>query len=272
MQSSSPHLVAWQSDSDSSEGSAGKNADNAERVSAEGDGGDTEDEYLDSRPNPTKKFRLRSLKHKAKEKTKKLLSIDDARLEDGEVDVSKNIKGDPAFNPGFLRDKQQKKKKREGAASPAANLGAFVTSIASPKNAIKGKATRTTAGKLSKVQRPYLSKDADLEFLEAHNRLDRAESSRSSMQATTDDENNSLVEGHKGRIDEMKAHRESLRVAWTTARFVTRVRVVPKRHFDFPAREVFVKDVEEQRAWARYDWLKWIGHVRVPSPPLKRPH
>lgn len=256
------HLVSWQSDSDSSYDYQARDVDKGELLSSEKDGAYTEDEYVISRSNPTKKARLRSLKDKAKEKTKRLLSIDDAQIQDGEVDIAENIKSDPAFNPGFLRDKQQKKE-REGGASPAANLSAVVTSIVSPKDAIKGKATRTTAGKLSKVQRPYLSKDADLEFLEAHNQLDRAESSRSSMQATTDDDNNSLVEGHKGRIDEMKAHRESLRVAWTTTRFVTRVRVVPKRHLDFPARKVFVKNAQEQSAWARYDWLKWMGHVLV---------
>ncbi|KAL8830962.1 MAG: hypothetical protein Q9191_001142 [Dirinaria sp. TL-2023a] len=262
MRSSSPHLVACQSDSDSSYGYQDRNLAKADRLSFEEDEADTEDGYVDSRPNPTKKARLRSLKEKAKEKTKKLLGIDDAQVQHCEVDVAEDVRNDPAFNPGFLLDKQQKKN-RAGVASPAAGLGAVVTSIARPKDAIKGKATRTTASKLSKVQRPYLSKDADLEFLEAHDRLDRAESSRSSIQATSDDDKNWLVEGHKERIDEMKAHRESLRVAWTTSRFVTRVRVVPKRHLDYPALNVFLKNAEEQRDWARYDWLKWIGHVLV---------
>ena len=245
--------------------------DRAEQLLSEADCADSEDEYVDSHSNPTTKARLRNLRHKAKEKTKKLLNIDDAEVQDGEVEVGENINRDPAFNPEFLQDKQQKTK-REGATSAAASLGAVMTSIVNPKDAIKGKATRTTAGKLSKIQRPYISKDADLEFLEAHNRLDEAESSRSSKQATSDDDEDSLVEDHKGRIEAMKAHRESLRVAWTTTRFVTRVRVVPKRHLDFPNRDAFLKNTEEKSIWARYDWLKWIGHVRVPSPPSGCPH
>jgi len=212
-------------------------------------------------PSPTKRAKLRGLGHKAKEKTKHLLSVSDTKSLGDEEEVAQTIRGDPAFNPGYLRDKA-KKSKRRSALNAAASLGSLAKSAVHPVDAIKGKAVRTTASKLSQVQRPFLSKDADLEFLEAHDELDRAESSRASRQvASDDDDQDSLVEGHRHRVEQLKAQRESLRVAWTTTRFVTRVRVVPKRHFDYPKRQAFVKAVEERRTWARYDWLKWMGHV-----------
>lgn len=212
-------------------------------------------------PSPTKRAKLRDLGHKAKEKTKHLLSVGDARSLGGEEDVAQTIRGDPAFNPGYLRDKE-KKSKRRSALDAAASLGTLGKPVIHPIDAIKGKAVRTTAGKLSQVQRPFLSKDADLEFLEAHDELDRAQSSRASRQATSDDDDQDpLVEGHRRKVEKLKAQRESLRVAWTTTRFVTRVRVVPKRHFDYPQRQAFVKNAEEKRTWARYDWLKWMGNV-----------
>lgn len=263
MLSNSSHLLTLKPGSDLSKGSENEENKASQRSSSEEEQTPTENRLDGSNSRRTKKARLCSLKQKAKAKTKSLLTINDAKTPEGEDDVAVNLQGDPAFNPGFLRDKQ-KKSKRESVVSAAAGLSAVATSIISPKDAIKGKATRTTAGKLSKVQRPYLSKDADLEFLEAHNRLDRVESSRSSRQTTSDDDRDSLIEGHKLKIEELKAHRESLHVAWTTTRFVTRARVVPKRHLDFPDRSVFVKNTKEKRSWARYDWLKWIGHVRKP--------
>lgn len=212
-------------------------------------------------PSPSKRAKLRGLGHKAKEKTKHLLSVGDARSLGGEEDVAQTIRADPAFNPGYLRDKE-KSSKRRSALNAAASLGSLGRTIIHPVDAVKGKATRTAAGKLSQVQRPYLSKDADLEFLKAHDELDRAESSRNSRRATSDDDDqDSLVVGHRDKVEKLKAQRESLRVAWTTTRFVTRVRVVPKRHFDYPEWQAFIKDAEETRTWARYDWLKWMGHV-----------
>lgn len=214
----------------------------------------------------SKRAKLRGLGHKAKEKTKHLLSVGDARSLGGEEDVAQTFRGDPAFNPGDLRDKE-KKSKRRSALDAAASLGSLGKSVMHPVDAVKGKATRTAAGKLSHMQRPYLSKDADLEFLKAHDELDQAESSRNLRQAISDDDDqDSLVEGHRYKVEKLKAQRESLRVAWTTTRFVTRVRVVPKRHLDYPKRQTFVKDAEERRTWARYDWLTWMGHVQRQLP------
>lgn len=209
--------------------------------------------------SPSKRARLQGLGHKAKEKTKHLLHVNDAEALSGGEEISHTITDDPAFNPGRWCDRQEKSK-RKSAVGAAASLGSVGKYITHPIDAIKGKATRVTAGKLSQVQRPFLSKDADLEFLEAHDHLDQAESSRASMQVTSDEEHDCLVEDHRNKVEGLKAQRESLRVAWTTMRFVTRVRVVPKRHYDLPKRQAFFKD---QRKWAPHNWLKWMGHLLV---------
>ncbi|KAI4148447.1 MAG: hypothetical protein L6R39_002795 [Caloplaca ligustica] len=140
------------------------------------------------------------------------------------------------------------------------NLQAVAAGIVHPKQAFKGKATRSTAGRLSKVERPYLSKDMDLDLLEAHDDLSRAQSTSSSARHTTEDDTDPGTDGLKDRVARLEAHRESLRAAYTTSRLVQRVRVVPKRHIKFPGDEYFVER-NDQGERIRYDWLKWMGYV-----------
>ncbi|KAL8793083.1 MAG: hypothetical protein Q9195_004289 [Heterodermia aff. obscurata] len=207
---------------------------------------------------------FRSLKSKTKEKTKKLVSVNDAKLFSGTLhesdDIMDQITGDPAFNPGAIED-QRRRSKREGVKAALDSMSSFATSLSSPKDAIKGKAARTMAGKLSKAERPYLSHGADIEFLDANDNLSRAESSLSSRQVTSDEELEDLIGGHRDKVNGMKAHRESLRVGYATSRHVKRVRVVPKRHLDFPTREPFFRSLREGGTPKKYDWLKWVGHI-----------
>ena len=210
--------------------------------------------------------RVRHLKRKTKEKAKKLLSINDAKpaeavLDDGD-NIINDIMSEPAFNPGAMQS-HRKRSKREGAKATLGSMGSLAVSLKHPKDAIKSKATRATAGHLSKAQRPYLSLDADAEFLEAHDDLSHAESSRSSVLATSDEDQELSIDGHRDKVQRMKAQRESLRVGYITSRHVTRVRVVPKRHLDFPRRDAFFERRLEGEASSRYDWLKWIGYVLV---------
>ena len=260
MQASPPQLVALESGADSSESSVDGENNTDEEAACKEDGvyaGQASEGMLQA---PSKTAKLRGIGHKAKDKAKRLLSVNDTKVLAGDGEVLKGIRRDPAFSPSSLKD-IQRRSKRGSATSAAASLGSAGSLIAHPVEAIKSKATRTTAGKLAKVQRPLLSKDADLDFLEAHDELDRVESTRTSKHVTSDDDRDSLVEEQKEKIEQLKAQRESLRVAWTTTRFVKRVRVVPKRHLEFPERKAFVKDASEKKLWARYDWLKWIGHV-----------
>lgn len=226
---------------------------------------ESSDHEIGQVPTSPTKDRLRNLKYKTKQLTKNLLSVNDVKSvsDTGDnVDIMENIIGDPAFNPGAT-ESQRQRSKREGAKAALGHLGSLATSLASPKDAIKGKATRTTAGKLSKAERPYLSRDADIEFLEAHDNLSRAESSRSSGPATPDEDRDEFIGWNRDKVDELEAHRESLRVGYTTSRHVKRVRVVPKRHLDFPKRDAFFQTHQRGNNPSEYDWLKWIGYVLV---------
>ena len=160
------------------------------------------------------------------------------------------MENDAAFNSSRLI---RKRRFRPGKTADK-TLGAIQSignAVVHPIKSAKKTATRTTAGQLSKAERPFLSQEADLELLKAHDNLKRAESTNSSKQGTPDEEQ----ESHRDKIRELEERRESLSAAWTTSRHVRRVRVVPKRHFNIPNNE-----------HGNDDWLKWLGHVILLHP------
>lgn len=213
-------------------------------------------------PRHSRRERLSGLTSKTKEKTKKLLRVDnslDEQPESDDDDIFDNIEHNAAFNTSALV-KQKRLRPGKAADKTLSNIKSLGKAVVHPVDSIKSKATRTTAGQLSKADRPYLSQKADLEYLDAHDNLKRAESTGSSKQGTSDEEQESVIGGHRDKIRELEAHRESLRVAWTTSRHVRRVRVVPKRHINFPENEYFVER-NGRGEFARYDWLKWLGYV-----------
>ena len=213
----------------------------------------SDDGSMDKMPGPSNKKRLSGFKAK----TKKLFKLDgavDDLSEHGEKDPLEGMENNPAFNSSKLIKKRRFRpgKTADKTVSAFQSIG---NAVVHPIKSAKSTATRTTAGQLSKAERPFISQKADIEFLQAHDNLRRAESISSSKQGTSDEE--SLIGGHRDKIRELEGHRESLPAAWTTSRHVRRVRVVPKRHFNFSnnghrnERQEFVGD----------DWLKWLGHV-----------
>ena len=211
----------------------------------------------------TKRGKLRAFSSKTKARTKKLLRIEDRESTDEGSDskehgVLSNLEHDPAFSHNKLY-KQKRWSNGKTAYRPLGALESIAATVVHPKKAIKSKATRTTAGQLSKAERPFLSKKADLEFLEAHDNLYRAESSKSSSHLTSDSETEDVTVGYREKIKKMQENRESLRAAWITSRHIRRVRVVPKRHIEYRNRKLFIrKDSEGER----FDWLSWLGYVK----------
>ena len=225
------------------------------------------DHSIDRLSDPPKMSRLSGLTRLTKRKAKGLFkgkgANEEGHLENEKVQVMDDIEHCPAFNPSQLV------KKTRMSASGAADktLGTLQSasrSIMHPKDAIKSKATKTTAGQLSKIERPYLSQKSDLAFLQAHDDLKRAEGTSPSGHAISDKEMDFIIGKHKGRIRDMEAYRESLRAAWTTSRHIRRVRVVPKRHLNFPENQYFVERDKEGN-FLQYGWLRWLGYVRNPS-------
>ena len=207
---------------------------------------------------------LHTLKKKTKAKTKKILHQSISKSSNEKFDNRANqttlsIEDDPAFNPSKLVKKQ-----RVTAGGIAdTTIGALrtvTTAVVHPKTAIVNKATRTTAGKLSKSERPFSTLQSDLEFLEAHEDLHRAQSSEPSRRTSMDLEGDDLTHSRRDHVEELEAHREKLLAAWTTSKNVERVRVVPKRHIRFPERETFIER-DDQGKVVRYKWEKCLGYV-----------
>lgn len=226
--------------------------------------GSSDDDSVNKGPGLSKRKRLSNLKSITKAKTKKLFKVDaaavDDELEPEDEGVFENVEHDPAFHTGALV-KEKRFQPGRTADKTLGHIKSLGKAVVHPVDSIKSKATRTTAGQLSKADRPYLSKKADEDYLLALDNLKRAESSSSSRKGTSDEEQKSIVSDYRHKVREIEAHRESLRAAWTTSRHVRRVRVVPKRHTDFPNNDYFVQR-DGFGEFVYYDWLKWLGYVR----------
>ncbi|KAL9605550.1 MAG: hypothetical protein Q9179_001253 [Wetmoreana sp. 5 TL-2023] len=160
-----------------------------------------------------RKRKLQQLAGKTKAATKRLFSPSEhnnkqqALLQDKDQ-VTNALRDDAAFNLKQLNTEHRSEKTL--AAKVQVNLQAVAGGIIHPKQGIKGKAARSTAGRLSKVERPYVSKGVDIEYLEAHDNLSRAQSSASSDRSTSKHDADLSSNDWRERIEHLEAHRESL--------------------------------------------------------------
>ncbi|TGO63343.1 hypothetical protein BOTNAR_0101g00150 [Botryotinia narcissicola] len=204
------------------------------------------------------------IRSKAKAKAKRLLRIDgsDFTSDDNEEDeffdaVVEEINQSPAFDAEKVLNTS-----RLGNGSRAERtkniLQGTADVIAHPIASIKSKATRQTAGKLAK-SRPYLSNQANFDFLEAHDGLQQA---KDAQHAGDDDDaiedylNN--IDYFEKRVDKIQRTREEMRVAWVTARHVHRVRAVENIPPPFPPIQHFER--EDDHGFTEFKWEKWIGY------------
>ena len=235
---------------------------NSDDISSSGkEASGSADGSFEKMPGVSKRERLSGLTSRTKARTKKLLRIEGpepSQRDQAENGALKMLDRDPAFRTSAL----EKKKRFRPGKSAEKVLGGVQTignAVVHPKDAVKRGATKTTAGQLSKAERPYLSRKADLQLLEAYDNLQQAESTASSRKGSTDEEQDEIVGRHRDTVKEMEAHREGLQAAWTTSRHVRRVRVVPKRQINFPNNDYFIER-DKQGNPSGYDWAKWLGN------------
>lgn len=211
-----------------------------------------------------KRKQLKSFTKKTKERTKKVFHVNDQVTSDNDPDVEgiKIIENDPAFDPGVLWKQQEKSPEATGKTHE--KLHSVAATILHPKQSMKNKATKVAAGKLSSAERPYLSRNADLEFLNAHKEMNQAGSSESSLFNKSADEANATVHDYRSKVAELEAHRESLRVAWMTSRHMNRVQVISKPRILYPDTVKFYAN-HGNGSHHKFDWLNWLGHVRSPD-------
>jgi len=212
------------------------------------------------------KHTLRRIRDAAKAKTKKALHIDSSEAEHEEHEdqssyeaAVEELNESPAFNSSKFLNRS-----RIGPSGipdkTIAVLQGTANAIINPKAAIKSRVTHKTAGKLAK-SRPYLSRQADFDFLEAHDDLLRVKDTQDGdndeeMTARKDGD----IENRTQRIQALEDKRHNMRVAWVTARHVQRVRVVETTPpSPFPDESFFVE--EDDCGFPAFNWGKWLAYV-----------
>lgn len=192
----------------------------------------------------------RRAKNRAKNKAKRVFHVDNteglvhAKQDEGFDDVE----GNPAFNP---QNVFHTKPVSVGDALHHVKDGiqGAAYAVVHPKDTAKRKA----AAKLAMPEQPFLSHQADRILLDAHERLDAA-------QRNTDAAEEGATAQYEEEVKSLQAQRESLRVAWTTSRYVHRVRVVPVQYIEHPRFEDFkTRDVNGN--YVGTDWARLWGHV-----------
>lgn len=206
--------------------------------------------------------REHGLKAKAKKKAKSLLHIQgtsDEVQDDEHHAALDELENSPAFNTSKVLNRA-----RVGSLGITSKAIGFVRSTASaiihPKTALKTRATRKTAGTLAK-SRPYLSRQADLDFLEAHDDLQKALGMRDGNDTgETAEDKRKGIDQCEEHLENLERTRQNMRVAWVTARHVQRVRVVDAITPQFPEDNFF--EQEDDCGFTEFNWGKWLAYVR----------
>lgn len=217
----------------------------------------------DRESKPSKLNRVKSVGSKAKARTKRLFRIsgngeqrnghNDVRSggqdsEAEETDPYQALDEDAAFNPSKLLG-SQRVTVGSTADKLAGTLYTAAKSIVHPQDALKKKAT----AKVAVSDRPYLSQQNDMDYLQAHEALLRAQSSNGDPDEEDD------IEEKQAEVDAVESARESRKVAWLTSRHVQRVRVVPKRDVLPPSAE----DYYYRKPGASKDSFDWSAYLQA---------
>ena len=198
------------------------------------------------------KEKVKSLGRETRAKTKNLLHLnrnilspEEQATEGQENDPYEDFRHDPAFDPSQLVAQKPKLSTRI-----AGGFSNGVKIIVHPQDAAK----KFAASKAAIKDRPYLSEEADKEFLDAQDSLSRARTSAFHSNASDDHE---AVDDQRERVQRIEGLRQSRKVAWTSSRHFRRALVFPKREFPLPAKEDY-SHVDAQTGERRVNWMAWL--------------
>jgi hypothetical protein len=198
--------------------------------------------------------KVKNLGRETKTKTKTLLHLhkqhgtlspEEAAAEELDDNPYQKLSHNPAFEPEQLVARKPSVTKRV-----AGGLSDGLKLIAHPQNAVK----RLAASKVAIKDRPYMSREADKEFLNAHH--DLSEARKSASQSNTSDHRDAVIDQHT-RVNEIEELRRSRHVAWQTSRHFKRALVMPKREFAVPKKEDYYH-VDPKTLQRRLDWMAWL--------------
>lgn len=207
----------------------------------------------------SKRERVKNLGHEAKTRAKKFLRK--RRISPEEVDAEENenfdnpyvdIQDNPAFQPAELISNQRITVggTKDRALASIATAG---KALLHPGHAIKRKA----ATKVAVQDQPYMSQNADLEYLNAHDNVARARSSCENSSGGDILGDNERLQHRLDRVQELEDLRESRKVAWITSRHIERAVVVQKRELPTPRKEDYYL-VDEKTGNRHLDWQAWL--------------
>ncbi|EED17821.1 hypothetical protein TSTA_116110 [Talaromyces stipitatus ATCC 10500] len=206
------------------------------------------------------------------------------------------LKTDPAFNPSQVAGTSPSAVTTSANTTPPrlprlrtakASSKEVAGSILHPKRTIFKYCQGKTAKSLSKATRPYITPQADREFLAAHDALFEAKKNGDKAPARK-------TRGRKGtpaarreksphsrengvplgeyqplqtdaeiqtrKVELLEAHRQSIIIAWITTRHIKAVRVTPSRIADFPRLddEKFIER-DANGVEIRFRWDRYLG-------------
>lgn len=209
-------------------------------------------------PLDTSTSTVHDLATTVKQKTKNVLHIGSSEHREDIPDAIEEVNDGPAFNSSKSLEKtrigpttwQHKFKSALHATSHF---------LENPRAAAKTRATRRTANQIAKSQ-PHFSRREELAFLEAHDDLKEAEEWED-----YDDGADSTVKRQEvtvkreEHVAKLEARRESLKVAWITARHVGRVRAIDSK----PPPPLDERQFEQldDCGYPEFLWGKWAAHV-----------
>lgn len=204
------------------------------------------------------------------------------------------LKTDPAFNPSVVARAKPpeittsvntKPRQPRARAAKAVSRG-LATNILHPRRSIIQQFQSKTAKSLSRATRPYITPQADREFLAAHDALFEAqkdgekepprktrnrrgrEKKPDKRTGVTEPEERippeTDAEVQRRKIELLEAHRQSIIVAWITSRHMKSVRVTPSYIADFPRLddEKFI-DRDATGNKVHFKWDRYLGQVSM---------
>jgi hypothetical protein len=211
--------------------------------------------------SPSKRIHVRSMAKRTMQKTKSVLNLDDtpdsrpgSEIEEGDLFA------DPAFNPSIILNGEPAQPRLPPATNTKGKLKAASDAIAHPRRTIRNKVTRTAAGKISTVQRPFLSGNHDRDLLAAHDELNEAISSHSSAYGGESTGWESDEYQARQKVEKIEEARENAKIAWAIGRHVQRVKVVGKMPHR-PREQDFVE--KNSSGQETFRWDIWIAKLAL---------
>lgn len=216
---------------------------------------------------PKKREKAKDLVMTAKKRAKDLFHSDETGpIDDGaeaQKDVLDQVSSDPAFNPSLMLDQDPPKLSETESTTVKSGLKSAAKIIVHPRKTISSKATRATASKLSRAQRPFLSTERDKNLVAAHDELDEVTPNGSSTGARSPPNGaagtSKEADAARHKVKEVDEQTSSLQVAWTLGAHVDRVKVVQAKVPEPRSWNDFVeKTTSGERG--RFQWERWLGY------------